>query len=50
LVHALVSKKGYGCTWTWETFQLCKIKVKEQGFYCYSSFHSHSSLDEFFIK
>jgi hypothetical protein len=43
----LISKKGYGCTWSWENIQhytLTQIKVKEQHFYCCSTFHSHCML------
>ena len=43
----LVSKKWYGCKWTWDYIQhypWTQINVKEQYFYCCSTFHSHSRI------
>jgi hypothetical protein len=39
-----IRKKGYGYKWARDTIQLytwTQIKVKEQRFYCCSTFHSH---------
>jgi hypothetical protein len=44
------SKKGCGCKYTCETIQhytLTKVKVKEQCFYCFSTFHSHRRVFTF---
>ena len=43
----MLSKKGYGCRRTWDTNQqytYIQNKVKEQHFYCCSTFHSHNMV------
>jgi hypothetical protein len=40
----LISEKRYGCKWTWETilhYTWTQVKIKEQCFYCCSTFHCH---------
>ena len=50
IILFFIGKKGYGCKWTWETiiqhYTWTQIKVKEQHFYCCSTFHSRVFNDE----
>ena len=39
----IISKKGYGCKWTRDNITL-QHKLKEEDFYCCSTFHNHSRV------